>query len=198
MIVDVIQRTDAWLECRLGIPTSSNFDKIVTTKGEPSKQAQKYLYKLAGERVSGICEESYQNGAMSHGVELEPEARNFYQVITDNEVEQVGFCISDDGFRYGASPDGLVGDNGLIEIKCPSIAVHVEYLLNEKLPTTYFQQVQGQLLVTSREWCDFISYFPGLKPLIVRVERDEKFLLCLKSELESFCKELENVVEKIK
>ena len=100
--------------------------------------------------------------------------------------------------KYGASPDGLVGEIGGLEIKCPTMAVHVDYLLRGELPTTYLQQVQGSLLVSDRQWWDFVSYYPGLKPLIIRVERDEEFLKKLKSELQIFCEKLEEVYQKIK
>lgn len=194
-IIQCAQGTEEWFKARLGIPSASNFDKIVTTKGEPSKQAIKYLFKLAGEKVSGKQEETYQNDAMKRGVLLEDEARQLYQLMNDVAVEQVGFCV-DNG--YGCSPDGLVGEDGMIEIKCPSIATHVEYILEGKLPTEYFQQVQGQLLVTGRTWCDFVSYYPGIKPLIVRVTRNEKFIDVLKAELEGFVNSLEETVNKIK
>lgn len=193
-IIDCQQGTPEWLQARCGVPSSSNFDKIITTKGEPSKQAEKYMYKLAGERVSGTIEETYQNGAMQRGTEMESEARQLYEIITDTEVRQVGFCLAD---GYGCSPDGMVGDKGLIEIKCPSMAVHVGYLIEGKLPAEYFQQVHGQLLVTGREWVDFISYYPGIKPFIFRVERDEKFLEALMAELKTFCERLEETVKKI-
>lgn len=194
-IVECLQGSNEWLGARCGIPSASNFDLIVTIKGEPSKQRTKYLYRLAGEVITGIPEESYQNGAMQRGIELEAEARDLYRLIAENEVTEVGFCLAE---GYGASPDGLVGDKGLLEIKCPSMAVHIGYLLEGVLPLDYFQQVQGQLLVTSREWCDFVSYYPGLKPLIVRVTRDEAFLKLLEAELKKFVKELKEVVNKIK
>lgn len=195
-IINVDQRSEEWFKVRAGVPTASSFDKIVTMKGEPSKQAQKYMYKLAGEFVAGKPEESYTNAAMERGIVLEDEARQTYQLITENMVEQVGFCLADGG--YGCSPDGLVGDDGMIEIKCPSIAVHVEYLLAGVLPSDYFQQCQGQLFVTGRKWSDFVSYFPGIKPLIVRVYPDEKFHSALKVELEKFCSELQSIIKKIK
>lgn len=182
---------------RCGIPTASNFDMIVTTKGEPSKQRQKYLYKLVGEVISGTTEESYQNDAMKRGTEVEEEARKFYQIVSDNVVSTVGLCLSDCG-GYGASPDGLVGEKGQIEIKCPQMSTHIGYLIDNKLPTDYFQQTQGQLLVTSREWCDFISYYPGIKPLIIRVYPDQEFIKKLSQELSLFCKELEETVNKLK
>ena len=174
-IINCVQGTPEWFQARCGIPSASNFDKIITTKSEPSKQAEKYLYKLAGERVSKTIEESYQNGAMLRGTEMEDEARKLYELVTDNVVEKVGFCVTDDD-RAGCSPDGLIGTDGGMEIKCPNMATHVGYLIDGKLPTDYFQQVQGGLYVTGRKWWDFVSYFPAIKPFIIRVERDEKFI----------------------
>ncbi len=194
-IIDCIQGNPNWHAARCGIPTASNFDKIITTKGEPSKQRIKYLYQLAGEAITGIAEETYKNGNMERGIEMEDEARQLYALISGNKVDPVGFCLSD---GYGASPDGLVGEEGLLEIKCPTIAVHVSYLLDGSLPMDYFLQTQGQLLVTERKWLDFASYYPGLKPLIVRVKRDEKFLKVLRVELELFVRELTEVIKKIK
>ena len=193
-IIDCIQGTPEWFEVRRGIPSASNFDKIVTSKGIASKSATKYMYKLAGEYVSGYNEESYQNMAMIRGSELEAEARELYELIHNVEVKQVGFCLSD---GYGCSPDGLVGDDGQIEIKCPSASVHVEYLLKGVLPTTYFQQVHGSLLVTGRKWCDFVSYYPGIKPLIVRVNKNTSFTALLSNELKSFCAELGEIIKRI-
>lgn len=195
-IINCEQGSQEWFQSRAGVPSASNFDMIVTSKGEPSKQAQKYMYRLAGERITGMPEETYQNAAMARGVEMEAEARAYYELTTGQTVEQVGFCVHDNGF--GCSPDGLVGEDGLIEIKCPSIAVHVGYLLDNKVPTDYFQQTQGQLLVTGRKWLDFVSYYPCMKPLVVRVDRDEVFISKLESELKKFVKQLEEVVERIR
>jgi len=195
-IIDCEQGTPEWFQARAGKPTASGFDKILTTKGVPSKQAEKYLYRLAGEAVTGIPEESYQNVAMLRGKEMEAEARKFYEFKNDVEIVQIGFCLSDDG--YGCSPDGLVGKDGLLEIKCPLMSTHVGYLLNGTLPTEYFQQTQGQLLVTGRKWLDFLSYYPGIKPLLVRVERDEKFIKLLKTELEGCCNKIYEIVQAIK
>src|SRR3990167_1940015 len=191
--IECRQGDDIWHKSRCGIPTASNFDLILTSKGKPSKSRKKYLYRLAGERILGIPEESYQNIAMIQGTEMESEARNFYEIVNGVEVAQVGFCLVD---GFGSSPDGLVGEKGGLEIKCPTLAAHVEYLLDNIFPISYFQQVQGNLLVTGREWWDFCSYYPGMKPLIIRVERDEKFLKALKIELEIFVSELEETVKK--
>lgn len=196
--VDVVQGSAEWHKFRIGIPTASNFDKIITTKGEPSKQAQKYMYQLAGERVSGIREEAYQNGNMERGIQMEKEAIEFYELVTGTKVEACGIGFCDEMKLFAASPDGLVGEDGCIEIKCPIMSTHVGYLLENKLPMDYFQQVQGQLLVTGRKWVDFISYYPALKPLIVRVERNHVFIESLRSELQKFCSELDKVAEQIK
>jgi hypothetical protein len=194
-IYEFEQGTPEWHEIRCGIPTASCFDQIVTTKGDPSKQRTKYMYKLAGERLAGKAEESYQNGPMLRGKELEAEARSLYQIIKDLPVKTVGFCLAD---GYGASPDSLVGENGGLEIKCPIMSTHVGYLLENRMPTDYFQQVQGNLLVTGREWWDFVSYYPAIRPLIVRIERDEVFIRALKAELTNFCQNLDEIVEKLK
>lgn len=196
-IINCIQGSPEWFAAKCGIPSASNFDKILCTDGKVSKQRTKYLYQLAGETITGITEETYQNATMLRGKEMEAEARQLYQLITGLEVKEVGFCLAE---SYGASPDGLVGKKGALEIKCPTMAVHVGYLLDYYIqpPSDYWQQLQGQLLVTDREWVDFMSYYPGLKPLIIRVEREEKFIKALRIELEVFCSELKDVIAKIR
>ena len=191
------QGSPEWFAARCGVPSASNFDHIITSKGEPSKQRQKYLYQLAGERITGKAEETYQNGAMQRGIEMEEEARKLYEFTSGEKVTQVGFCVTENP-AFGASPDGLIGKDGGIEIKCPQIATHVSYLLDGGLPSDYFQQVQGSILVTGRKWWDFESYYPGMKPLIVRVVPDVKFLEKLKLELTEFCSELEEIVKKVR
>lgn len=196
--IDVAQGSVDWLALRAGVPSASNFGKIVTSKGEPSKQSDKYLYQLVGEKLLGAPTETYQNDAMIRGQELEPEAREAYEFITDNKVEEVGFCYYDDNKLIGASPDGIIGEDGGLEIKCPSLPVHVEYLDKGKLPVIYLQQVQGCMLVTGRSYWDFFSYFPGLPPLLIRVERDEKFLGRLKPALDEFCEKLDDMTTRLK
>jgi len=196
-IIECDQRSAEWLEARRGIPTASSADKIVTSRGEPSKQALGYLYALAAERIAGIREPSYMSAAMEEGIAREEESRQVYAMLREVEVEEVGFCLSDCG-RYGCSPDGLVDEDGLVELKNPSGKVAVEYLIGNKLPTAYVQQIQWQLLVTGRKFCDFVSYYPGLPTLIVRVERDEPFLEKLEKELISFCNKLDEVCDQLK
>lgn len=196
-IIDCIQGSPEWLLARCGVPTASDFDRILTTTGKLSKSRTGYLHKLAGERIAGKPEETYQNGAMQRGTIMEAEAREFYEITTGETIQKVGFCTGDDGL-YGASPDGLIGEDGGIEIKCPMIGTHVSYLVGRGLPTEYYQQVQGGLLITGRKWWDFISYYPGLKPLVVRVVPDAEYQATLEKELVVFCGELDKIVSEIK
>jgi len=197
IILDVEQGTPEWHSARLGIPTASVFDKILTTTGEISKQREKLIYKLAGERVAGIAEDSYSNDAMLRGIEMEAEARSLFELTTGLQVEQIGFCYNDESKTVGCSPDGLIGDDEGLEIKCPSIAVHVEYLIGGKLPTTYFQQVQGSLAVTGRKRWHFFSYYPAVKPFHIIVERDEIWIAKFSKAVKEFTEELEEVYNKL-
>ena len=191
------QYTPEWWDARRGLPTASKFDKIVTSTGEPSKQRLGYLYQCAAARISGVYEDTYTSLAMQRGIELEEEARRVYAMEREVAVDEVGFCLAD-GERWGASPDGLIGEDGVLEIKCPEGRAAVEYLLKGKLPTAYIQQCQGQLLVTERQFCDFVSYYPGLPMLIVRTEPDTAFLCKLKAALVEFCDKLDSICAKIK
>jgi putative phage-type endonuclease len=181
---------DQWLENRLGFVTASKFSDVLA-KGQ-GKTRRSYMLKLAAERITGKPIETYKNDAMERGIELEEQARNEYEFITGNTVELSGFVKIDDD--TGCSPDGLVGDKGLVEIKCPLVTTHIEYVLAGKLPPTYKAQVMGQLWVTGREWCDFVSYCPDVKSdkyiMIVRVERDESYIDNLRKEVFDFITDL--------
>lgn len=198
IVLDIEQGKPEWHDARLGIPTASVFDQILTTKGEISTQREKLLYKLAGERVAGSAEESYSNTAMLRGIEMEPEARTLFEITTGLKVDQVGFCYSDESRKVGCSPDGkIVGVNEGLEIKCPSIAVHVEYLMKKKLPTKYFQQVQGSLAVTGWDRWHFLSYYPAIKPFHIVVERDEIWIAKFSKAIKEFTEELEEVYNRL-
>jgi len=181
---------------RAGLPTASKFSEIVTGKGEPSKSRQKYMYQLAGEKITGAKEESFQSAAMSRGIEMEAQARQLFEMVHDVTVEEVGLCLEEEG-KWGCSPDGLIGEDGGVEIKCPSLSVHVEYLLNGKIPCTYYQQVQGSMFVTGRKYWWFMSYYPGMKPLMIKAKPDEKFHAALEVELTKFVVELDEIVKKL-
>lgn len=191
------QHSEEWFRARWGIPTASEFDRIITTAGELSKQSKKYLYEIIGQRlVEYQHEESYQSPAMLRGTILEPEARELYKVINNVEVEEVGLCLQDDGL-YGASTDGMIPSEGSLEIKCPNLSTHIEYLIKGDLPTAYFQQIQGQMLVTGFDWVDFMSYYPGVKPFIFRVYRDDQFLNKLHETLIAFDQKVNDFLMKI-
>ena len=197
IILDVPQLSTQWFEAKAGLPSAGSFDQLVTSKGEPSKQRQKYLYQLAGETISGSKAETFQSWAMQRGTEMEAEARQSFEFIHGVELKQVGLVYPDEQKKYACSPDGLLEDAGF-EMKCPLIHTHVGYLLDNKLPTDYVQQVQGGMLVTGFDKWYFLSYFPGLPPLILLIERDEKFIEKLKAELETFCNDLAITVKKLR
>ena len=198
--VDCVQGSQEWLNLKAGVPSASNFDKIVTPKGVRSKSADKYILQLAGERVTGIREEGFQSTAMAKGVEREQEASDFYEIATGATLEKVGIVYLNEKKSVLCSPDRLICDSkGILEIKCPLIQTEVSYLLdNTLLEKEYWQQVQGQLYITEYEWCDLMSYYPGLKPVIIRINRDEAFISALEFELNVVCAEIDKIVEKIK
>jgi len=194
--LDHVQYSDAWWEARRGLPTASQFSRIVKGDGSRSTQRKAYLYECAAVRLTGIYKESYTSAAMQEGNDREALSRMIYAMEKEVVVDEVGFCVSECG-RWGASPDGLVGLDGLLELKNPAAHTHVEYLIRGKLPSAYVQQVQGELFVTEREWADFCSYSPKLPPFIIRVEPDREFLKNLESELVKFCEELDEICVKI-
>jgi hypothetical protein len=178
IIRNIDQGSEEWLKLRLGVATASNFDKIITTTGKESESLKKYALQLATELMLETPEPSFKNDVMARGNELESLARETYQEQTFNVVEQITMFKSDCG-NFGYSPDGIIGDDGLNEIKCPIATTHFKYLLDNKMPTDYWQQVQGGLWVSQRKWIDFVSfnsYFKDKKLFIVRVERDEEYI----------------------
>lgn len=191
------QRTDEWYEARLGIPTASSFNKLISSTGKPSTQAQGYINQLIAEAVTGKRPESFTSEAIERGIELESQALAWYEFAQDVTVEETGFHRHK-SIACGCSPDGLVGDTGLIEIKCPLPHNHVAYLRAEKVPAQYMPQVQGQLWVMEREWCDFLSFHPDLPAMLIRVERDEKFIELLAAEVTKASETIEKEVAKLK
>lgn len=171
------QGTPEWFQARLGIPTASMFDKVLTPTGKASAQAGVYANTLIADWLCGAPAESFESEWMKRGTELEPQARAFYEMECNTTVPQVGFVTNEIGNGViGCSPDGLPDAGGLLEIKCPAPHTHVGYLIDGKLPTKYKPQVQGQMLVTETEWCDFLSYHPLMDPVLIRVERDDEYI----------------------
>jgi len=173
IILDCEQGTEEWFKARAGIPTASCFDKILSSTCKPSTQANSYRYKLLAEWMTGP-QETMTNEWMERGKELEEDAREVYQFIKGDDVDQVGLIYKDDKKLVSCSPDGLVGGKGL-EIKCPAPHTHVEYLLKGAMPAKYIPQVQGSMYVSGLDQWDFMSYCPGMPTLILTIERDEKY-----------------------
>ena len=191
------QRSPEWHQERLGLPTASCFEKIVTVKGEPSKQREKYLYELAGEILSGRPTDRYVTHKMQMAVEREPDARTLYELVHDVEVQEVGLCYRDRYKKYGCSPDGLIDEDGLLEIKDAEPHIQVMRLDKGWSKADHWQQIQGGLFVSKRKWCDLMSYCPEIEPLIIRFKTNKPFIEKLAYELGRFCKELSLIVEKL-
>lgn len=193
-ILQAEQGSAQWLADRAGRPTASQFSRIITPKtGKKSAQAHGYLCQLVGERLLGQAEEIPTTYAMERGTELEPEARQLFEILTGHAVTEVGLCVTDDE-RIGASPDGLIYSDKLeagLELKCPGMRKHMEYLIGGVCPDEYIMQVQGCLFVTGAPKWYFMSYFPGLPPSLIEVLPDAKVQAALADILPAFCDELD-------
>ena len=194
IIIDHEQGSEGWLAARSGIPTCSQFKRIVTPKEcKASAQAVDYLRECAAEHMLGEPLDTHKSQFMERGTELEPDARNWYAFDKNCDVRQVGFCLRDDRL-VGGSPDGFVGDDGILEIKCPSPKVHLGYMDRpESLADAYRPQVQGNLWITGRQWCDMVSYHPVtdvLEPVVYRAFRDESYIETLAALVDAFIEKL--------
>ena len=185
------QRTEGWFQARLGKPSASSYHKLITPTGKPAASADSYINDLIAERITGRQASVFVSDAMQRGTDLEPLAVEVYELINDCKVFDIGFCLHDE-IEAGASPDGLVGDVGLLEIKCPLGNAMVSYLrAGNVLPSKYIPQVQGQLWITGREWCDFMAYHPDMTVLLVRVERDQEYIDKLETEVIKACETIQ-------
>jgi YqaJ-like viral recombinase domain len=191
------QQSTEWYELRLGIPTASEFSKIVTPKGQLSKQARDYAFRLIAEAILQETSESLNKLEwLSRGKELEPEAARLYEFQYDLTTQVVGLITNDEG-TLGASLDRLVGADGCLEIKCPAAWTHVGYMV-EDFGDEYKPQVQGQLLIAEREWCDRFSYHPRLPPHCHRTYRDEVFIKLLSKSLDAFLEMKAEMIAKVR
>jgi putative phage-type endonuclease len=201
-ILQAEQRSPLWFESRLGVATASRFKDIMArTRTGYSAQRKNYMAELVSERLTGASQDNYQSQAMQWGVENEDTALLEYSLLTNVEVEQTSLWLHDT-LKAGASPDGLVSDDGIVEIKCPNTATHIETLQKRSVPSQYWSQVQGQLWITERLWCDFISYDPRLPAnaqlIVLHVERDEEYIAKLEQEVKEFLQEVDDQVEFVK
>lgn len=189
------QHSDGWFQARLGKATASNYRKIMATiKNGEAADRRNYRAQLIVERLTGKVIDSYTNGAMQWGTDTEPFARIAYIATLGIDVEEIGF-VAHGTLQAGCSPDGLIGADGLVEIKCPNSATHIDTLKLQAMPSEHKAQVQGQLWITNRQWADFVSYDPRmpekLQLVIARVERDDAYIEILAAEVAKFLAEVD-------
>lgn len=193
---DIIQGSAEWHAIRVGKVTASRVaDVVAKTKSGWGASRANYMAELIAERLTGEPGEKYTNAAMAWGTEKEPDARAAYEFFRDAAVTEIGFVDHPSISMTGASPDGLVGDDGLVEIKCPNTATHLDTLLSQTVPAKYVTQMLWQMEVTGRAFCDFVSYDPRLPEsmslFVKRVERDDKRISELRSSVVEFLEEVE-------
>ena len=199
---EIVQGTPEWFAQRLGKVTASRVaDVIAKTKTGYSTSRANYMAQLVAERLTGQAGESFSNAAMQWGTETEPMARMAYESETGLMVTEVAMIDHPTIAMSGASPDGLVQSDGLVEIKCPNTATHIDTLLSGEAPTKYKPQMQWQMACTGRQWCDFVSFDPRLPEdmqlFVKRVERDDSYIAELETEIKQFLSEVETTVQKL-
>jgi len=198
----IVQGSPEWHAARLGRVTASRVaDVVAKTKSGYGASRANYLAELVAERLTGTAGERFTNAAMAWGTEKEPEARAAYMFATEADVEEVGFVPHHSIAMSGASPDGMVGDQGLVEIKCPNTATHIDTLLGQTVPAKYVTQMHWQMACTGRRWCDFVSYDPRLpshmRLWVKRVERNDALIAELEAEVQAFLAELDRTVSEL-
>lgn len=196
---DVTQGTDDWQALRLGKVTASRIaDLMARTRNGWGTSRANYMAELVAERLTGVKTEGFSNAAIKWGLEMEPQARDAYVFFADVDVAQIGFIDHPRIAMTGASPDGLVGDAGLVEIKCPLTATHIETLLTGSVREKYLYQMQWQMACTGRAWCDFVSYDPRMpermRYFCQRVPRDDRLIATLEREVSEFLREVADKV----
>jgi putative phage-type endonuclease len=196
------QRTEEWFAAKLGKVSASRVaDVLAKIKSGESASRKNYKMELVVQRLTGKAGESFTNAAMEWGTEQEPFARMAYEAHTGTFVKEEGFVDHPTIEGFGCSPDGLVGD-GLIEIKCPNTATHIETVLENKAPSKYIPQMQCQMAVTGAKWCDFVSFDPrvpeDLQLFVVRVERDQEYIDSMEVEVKQFLSEVLDLFNQLK
>lgn len=200
---EAAQNTEAWFEARRGKVTASRVaDVVAKTKTGWGAGRANYMAELVAERLTGVTAQGYSNTAMQWGTDTEPKARAAYAFHTNTAIEQVGFVEHPNLNMTGASPDGLVGADGLVEIKCPNTATHIETLLGAAIPGKYITQMQWQMACAQRKWCDFVSFDPRMpetmRLFIQRVNRDDKLIDELSGEIMVFLIEVNDKVGRLR
>ncbi|MBB5762114.1 putative phage-type endonuclease [Methylorubrum rhodesianum] len=201
--LDLVQGSDAWLEARVGSLGASRIaEAVARTKTGWGASRANLMAEMVAERLTGTPADRFTNAAMQWGTEKEPEARAAYEFLTDVDVALVGIVRHPTIAGTHASPDGLVGDDGLVEIKAPNSATHIDTLLGQKVPEKYVLQMNWQMACTGRRWCDFASYDPRLpeamRLFVKRVERDDALIATLEKDIAAFLAELEEKVASLR
>jgi hypothetical protein len=196
-ILTLEQGSEEWHRARLGIATASRFKDIITpAKGDKSASYKGYMYELIAEKLTKGKEDFFKSEWMERGNEIEPLARASYEFIHEVEVKQVGIMLNDEG-TIGASPDGFIGDDGGLEIKCPKPSTVVKYMLDGGLPLEYKPQVMGSLWISGREWWDFLAFHPSMDFYQIRVYRDEEYIKKMNQHITDFVDEMQINYDKI-
>ena len=200
--IEVVQGSPEWFQARLGKVTASRVADVMTrTKTGWGASRKNYMAELVAEQLTGQPAESYQNAAMKWGLDTEPAARAAYEFFRDAEVQQVGFIEHPTIEMAGASPDGLVGLDGMVEIKCPATATHIETLLGGAIESKYRAQMLFQMACADREWCDFVSFDPRmpaeLQLHVQRVHRNTVLISEMELEVGTFLIELTTTVDRL-
>lgn len=195
------QHSDEWFKARLGKATASRFSDILAEiKSGEAASRRNYRAQLICEILTGEWAKIYETHEMREGTENEPLARVEYEMATGHTVQEVGFCLHDT-LDAGCSPDGLIGEDGMIQIKCPNTANHLDALMEDKVPSKHIAQIQGEMWITGRRWSDFVSYDPrlpsNLQLFIKRVHRDEVFINELEHKVAAFLEELQDEIRKL-
>jgi putative phage-type endonuclease len=203
IVIDVIQGSDEWLVARCGKATASRMgDLMARTKSGYGASRTNYAAELIAERLTGKPAEKFKNGAMEWGSAHEAEARALYEFLGDFEVRSVGLVTHPSIANSLASPDGLVGEDGLVEIKCPNTSTHIATLLGGGIDSRYLLQMAWQMCCTGRAWCDFVSYDPRLPAEmqihITRIKRDDEIIENLEREVAAFLAEIDETVDKLR
>lgn len=202
LVVDVEQGSDAWKLARLGkIGASRVADATARTKTGWGASRANLAADLVAERLTGNLTEGFTNDAMLWGIEKEHEARSFYEFVHGTKIQQIGLALHPTIEMSVASPDGLIGEHGLIEIKCPKTATHIETLLNNRPDSRYTKQLQWQMACTGRQWVDWVSYDPRMPPemqmFVARVERDPIMIAELEQQVAEFLAEVSAIVDQL-
>lgn len=196
-IIDCEQRSQAWFEARLGIPTASSIGKIITASGKDRKGATPhgYMLSLLGERLTRTPSKAFETSAMARGRELEPMARAWYSETTGEQVREIGFAVHDNGL-CGCSPDGLCASRGL-EIKCPQLPAFLDYATTGEMPDDYYVQVQASMWITGLPQWDFLVYTDvrGLQPILKTIPADYAFISAMAEAVVRFCAKLDELEE---